>query len=122
MTKKILVVDDDKLFREGLTSALRTAAHEVAEAEDGETGLDKALKLQPDLIITDLRMPHLDGLGMVAKLRKDDWGKNVPVIVLTDDEKTTSINEALQAGVTIYLSKTTLDPQSLNEQVLIALG
>lgn len=122
MSKKILTVDDDKLLRESLSAMLRSAGHQVYEAADGQQGLAMALAEHPDLIISDIRMPELDGMSMVERIREDEWGKQVPVIILTNDETTDAINEALQSGVTVYLSKTNLDPETLGQQVGVALG
>ncbi len=117
MSKTILVIDDDSLVRASLKETLTAAGFQVEVAEDGEQGLAKALALHPDLLISDVRMPGLDGLQMVQKLRADEWGKQAPVIILSTDDKTTSINQALTNGVTQYLSKTMLSPDQIAEQV-----
>lgn len=122
MSKKILVVDDDNLIRESVIVMLKSFGHEVVDADNGQKGLVKALEVHPDLVITDIRMPELDGLGMVAKIREDEWGKTVPIIILTNDETTDAINHALESGVTVYLSKVHLDPQTLSQQLVMALG
>lgn len=122
MTKKILAVDDDKLFIESLSAMLRNAGHSVVEAFDGKQGLEFAEENTPDMIITDIRMPVMDGLEMVEAIHKADWGKNIPIIILTNDETTDALNHALQSGVTVYLSKTNLDPETLTQQILLALG
>lgn len=122
MAKKILIVDDDKLILESLAAMLRGAGHEVLQAGNGEEGVSLALEQHPDLVVTDVRMPVKDGLAMIDDLRADEWGKTVPIIVLTNDEGTATVNHALQAGVTVYLSKVNLDPEVLSQQVLMALG
>lgn len=122
MSKKILTVDDDKLLRESLAAMLRNNGYEVVEAADGQAGLDAALEHRPDLVITDVRMPVMEGTVMVEKLREDEWGKQVPVIILSNDETTGAINQALQSGVTVYLSKVELDPETLTQQIVTALG
>jgi CheY-like chemotaxis protein len=122
MTKKVLIVDDDKLVRESIDAMLRGSGHETLEAENGQKGLDTALAQHPDLIIADVRMPELDGITMAEKLRQDEWGKNVPVIILSDDDTTGTINQALTSGVTVYLSKSGLTSDSLKQQLLTALG
>lgn len=122
MTKKILIVDDDKLFIESLGAMLRSAGHSVVEAFDGKQGLDFAEEGKPDLIITDVRMPIMDGLEMVEQLRTSDWGKKIPIIILTNDDTTDALNHALESGVTVYLSKVSLDPETLSQQILVALG
>lgn len=122
MTKKVLIIDDDPLIRESLGVLLHNEGHEVIEAENGLKGYELALDQHPDLVIADVRMPELTGVEMAQKLRQDEWGKTVPVIILTNDDETTTINEALAAGVTVYLSKVTLTPDDLRQQLLVALG
>lgn len=122
MAKTILIVDDDKLIRESLGAMLRGAGHEVVEASNGEEGAQIALDKHPDLVVTDVRMPVKDGLAMVDDIRADAWGRTVPVIILTNDEATETLNHALQDGVTVYLSKVNLDPEELSQQVAAVLG
>lgn len=122
MSKTILVTDDDKLLRDSIVAMLRGEGYEVTEAEDGQQSLNMALTQHPDLIITDVHMPQMDGLTMVNQLREDEWGKSVSVIVLSNDDTTNAINSALQSGITIYLSKNTLDPSTLQQQVAMVLG
>lgn len=121
MSKKILVIDDDKLIRESLVALLKNAGQNVVEAGDGEAGLALALSEKPDLVVTDVRMPKMTGLEMIEQLRADDWGKSVSVIILTNDESNDSINQALQSGVTTYFSKS-LSPSTLSQQVLQMIG
>jgi len=121
MSKKILVIDDDKLMREGLAALLKSAGQTVLEASNGKEGLETALAEKPDLVVTDVRMPKMTGLEMIAELREDTWGKSVSVIILTNDESNDSINQALQSGVTTYFSKS-LDPVTLSQQVLQMIG
>lgn len=122
MSKTILVVDDDKLIRSGLTALLRAENYTVLEAANGKEGLEAALKDHPDLIITDVRMPELEGTAMVEQLRTDEWGKSVPVFILSNDESALSVNAALQSGVTTYLDKLNLDQDALRQQIASILG
>lgn len=122
MSKTILIIDDDKLFRQALAQALEAQNFTVEESTDGEKGLKKALELKPDLVVTDIKMPAMDGLELVAKLREDPAGKDLRVIVLTADETAGTLNEALQAGVTVYLAKDHLAPEAMVEQLATAIG
>lgn len=121
MSKSILVVDDDNLVRKTLAESLTAAGYTVTEAVNGQDGLTKIQQLRPDLVVSDVRMPELDGLQMVQKLRAEEWGKQVPIIILSTDDNTASINQALSSGVTVYLSKTTLSPDEITEQIKQAL-
>lgn len=122
MSKTVLVVDDDELARKGLHDLLIEPQVDVEMAANGKEGLKLALEKHPDLIVTDVHMPEMDGLKMIDELRKNDWGKKVPVVVMTVDEETTSLNKALEAGVTVYLTKTNVDPVAIADQIRIALG
>ena len=93
--KKILVieeVEDEKSLRDVLHDKFVNEGFKVLEARDGEEGLATALREHPDLILLDIVMPKMDGLTMMKKLREaNDWGKHVPIILLTnlsaDDDK-----------------------------------
>jgi CheY-like chemotaxis protein len=122
MSKTILIVDDNNLIRQSLTAALVSNELIVESANNGKDGLKLALEKHPDLVVTDVHMPEMDGLEMIEKLRADEWGKKVPVLIMTIDEEAESINKALSAGVTTYMSKNVSDPASIVEQIKIALG
>lgn len=122
MSKTILIVDDDKLLRKGLSDALKEKGFNVEEAVDGEEGLKKALEIKPDLVVSDLRMPKLDGFGMLERLRADEAGKDLRVMILSADETTKTLNEALKTGVTVYIAKDSLEPAIMVEQIVTAVG
>lgn len=82
--KTILVAEDETALRHALVAALRASSFSVMEAKNGEEGLASALKHHPDLILLDILMPDMDGMTMLKKLRTDAWGKNAPVIILTN--------------------------------------
>lgn len=121
--KTVLITDDDKLTREGLATMLRSRGHNVIEAEDGQQAFELlSTETKPDLVISDVRMPNMDGIELVAKIRHSDDLHQLPVIILTNDDSAVTLNRALAAGVTVYLSKTNLGPEELSAQILIALG
>ena len=82
--KKILIVEDDLKMRKLIVDAFTEQGFKTEEASDGQEGLKVALDTKPDIILTDLIMPIMDGLTMVRKLREDAWGKDVPITVLTN--------------------------------------
>lgn len=96
MAKKILIVEDEPVQRKTLRETLMEEGYEVFEAVDGEEGLAMALKEHPDLILLDLAMPKLDGLSMTDQLRKDSWGKDVKIVILTNlgDVHTVDLSQA----------------------------
>lgn len=122
MSKTILIVDDNELVRKSLAAALVSNEITVETADDGKEGLKLALEKHPDIIVTDVHMPQLSGLEMIDKIRADEWGKKVPILVMTIDENAESINKALEAGVTVYISKNVTDPAAIVEQIKTAMG
>ena len=99
--KRILVVDDEAKMRRLLELALRSLGHEVAQADDGESALAALGESAFDLVITDLRMPRLDGLAMLRALR--ERGDDTPVIVLTAHGSIESAVEAMKLGAIDYV-------------------
>ena len=82
--KSVLIVDDEKELTDILAFKFEEEGFEVISAYDGEQGLSDALKYKPDMILLDIIMPKMDGITVMKKLRDDQWGKDVPVIVLTN--------------------------------------
>ena len=103
MSQTILVCDDEELIRWSLAEHLSAGGFTVVEAEDGQDALEKLPDVAPDLLITDLKMPRLDGLGLLQKLRQQ--GRSFPVIVLTAHGDVQSAVAATQLGATQYLTK-----------------
>lgn len=120
--KTILIVEDDNLTRTGLANALAEEKFKVIEASDGKKGLAAALANHPDLIVTDLRMPEMDGQQMTDEIRKDEWGKTTRIIILSAEEGSTAVNEALKAGVTTYLSKSNFNLTQIIDQIKLGLA
>ncbi len=82
--KIVLVVEDEKSLREALTDVLRFKDFLPLEASNGKEGVELALAKHPDMVLLDLLMPEMDGMTALKKIRKDDWGAHVPVIILTN--------------------------------------
>jgi len=81
--EKILIVEDEGNMRMMLALELESAGYQVFQAEDGEAGYQVAKGVKPDLIISDILMPQMDGNQLMKKLRESEFGKNIPFIVLT---------------------------------------
>lgn len=104
--QKVLVVEDEELIRKGIVLAVDWAALDcvvAAEAANGLEGLEKAAECRPDLIVTDLKMPKMDGLEMLEKLR--DRGCEAYVIILTAYDSFTYAQQALRLGAVDFLLK-----------------
>ena len=103
--KRVLLIEDDAAMRTALAEALTDSGFVVSQGTDGDTGLATALAEHPDLIILDLLMPNLGGIGLLGALRRDPWGKSVPVVVLTNLNSMQSVAEVLEHGSYDYLVK-----------------
>lgn len=121
--KKVLLVDDDRLLREALAKALSEHGYQVVEAGDGEQALNLATTNHPNLLMTDVVMPKLDGLGLVQKVRASEWGKELPIIVLTiKDTDINDVNKSLETGIVAYLSKSDISREQIISLVDQQLG
>jgi two-component system, chemotaxis family, chemotaxis protein CheY len=106
MGKKILVVDDSAAIRQSISFILTQEGYETIEASDGMEGLAALAKLDAvDLIITDVNMPNLDGIGFIKKARELDKFKFTPILVLTTESQGSKMNEGKEAGATGWIVK-----------------
>lgn len=117
LKKKILVVEDETALKSALSEILADEGFAVFEAEDGAKGLSLAKSEHPDIILLDIFMPKMGGLEMLAELRKDAWGKNVPVVLLTNSSSAESVATALDGNVTDYLIKAEWDLADIVKKV-----
>ncbi len=101
--KSILIIDDDPLIRKTLSSHLSRQGFETRSAEDGETGLEAQAGHNPDLILLDVRLPDLDGLEVLRRIREKSPRAVVVIMTAYDDMKTTV--EAVKSGAFEYLVK-----------------
>jgi len=100
---RILVVDDEESMREFLRIMLEKEGHVVATAEDGEAGLHQAMDRAADLVISDIRMPRLDGVGLLTRLR--EHGLETPVILVTAYASRDAAIQAMKEGAFDYITK-----------------
>jgi DNA-binding response OmpR family regulator len=104
--KTILIIDDEKQLLSALSAKLSHEGFSTLQANDGEMGLSIALEKHPDLILLDIVMPKMDGLTMLNKLRQDDWGETVPILILTNLTDAAKLKECRNNNVFDYLIKT----------------
>ncbi len=103
--KKILIAEDDKVLLNLIRDELTAEGFEVLGASNGKEGLDLALKFHPDLILVDIIMPIMNGMEMTEKIREDEWGKAVKIIVLTNLNAEKNVADFLEKGAYDYLLK-----------------
>jgi two-component system chemotaxis response regulator CheY len=105
MTMTILTVDDSRTMREMLRIALTEAGFRVVQAEDGVHGLEVLAGEEPDVIVTDINMPRMDGYGFIEEVRGDARHRAVPILVLSTESDTDKRARARMAGATGWIVK-----------------
>ena len=113
---KILLVEDEVLLRKMYRKKL-ALAFEVETAADGEEGLAKAREFKPDLILLDIVMPKLNGIGVLKKIKADPVINWIPVVMLTNLATGAAIQECLEAGSQGYIIKSDSTPSKLLQDV-----
>lgn len=101
----VLTVDDSRTMRDMLRHALVNAGFNVTEAVDGEHGLEVLSGINPDVIITDINMPKLDGFGFIERVRQDEAYRATPILVLTTEFSDEKKARARDAGATGWIVK-----------------
>lgn len=115
--KTVLVIEDEVAMLQILIDGFTFEGFNVIEAKNGKDGLRRALKEHPDLILLDLILPKMDGMTMLEKLRTDNWGRDVPVIILSNLSNTEIIAQALENGTYGFLVKADWKLEDLVEKV-----
>ncbi len=102
---KILVIEDEESFRRGILGILEIEGFEAIEAKNGRIGVELARKHLPDLIICNIKMPELDGYGVLFELRKNPLTTNIPFIFLTGLAAKKDVRNGMRLGADDYLTK-----------------
>ena len=117
----ILAVDDSASMRQMVSFTLKSAGHEVTEAQDGVEALNKAKSGSYDLVITDVNMPNMDGITLIAELRKLANFKFTPLLMLTTESGSDKKMAGKNAGATGWIVKP-FNPDQLLTVIKKALG
>jgi DNA-binding response OmpR family regulator len=116
MSKKILVIEDDKFLRKIIKRKLISENYEVVEALTGLEGLELARK-KVDLILLDLILPEMDGFEVLSKLKSDSETSNIPVIIISNLGEADQIEKGLKLGANDYMIKAHFTPGEIVERV-----
>lgn len=103
--KVILIVEDEEMVRENLSELLSEKNYRVIQAVNGKEALEILNKVTVDLIITDLRMPIMDGMAFIREVKKNDNTKSIPVIVLSAKSESSILQFCVQNLIVEYISK-----------------
>lgn len=115
--KKILIVDDDQFLRDLYEEILKDAGYEVDMAVDGEDGLAKIQATAYDLILLDIMMPKLDGLGVLKRLKETPTAHKNNIVMLTNLAHNPIVKEVMDLGAISYLIKADMTPDQLLDNV-----
>jgi two-component system, chemotaxis family, chemotaxis protein CheY len=105
MSKTVMTADDSPSMRETISFTLKNAGYQVIEAVDGQDALTKFAGAQPDLLITDLNMPRVDGLELIRQVRARPQCKYMPIIMLTTESQDQKKQAAKAAGASGWIVK-----------------
>ncbi len=115
--KTILLIEDEPTLQKRIEEALAKEGYQIENAMDGETGLQKAKELKPELIILDIILPKKDGFEVLKELKQDESTKNIPVVILTNLESSNDVKKALELGATTYLVKANYELSEIIEKI-----
>lgn len=113
----VLIIEDDPILTKMYTEKLTSEELKVLTAQDGETGLEMALKNKVDIILLDIMLPRISGTDLLEKLRQDPRGKDIPVLALTNLADPKEKNRAIELGVKDYLVKAMQNPQDVVDKI-----
>lgn len=105
VTKRVLVVEDNELNLKLFCDLLRAHGHETGAVKDGREAYERARAFEPDLIITDIQLPHVTGLDLIAELRADPNLAQVPIMAVTAYAGLGDEERIRAAGASAYVSK-----------------
>jgi chemotaxis protein histidine kinase CheA len=115
--RRVLIVDDSVVTRQLERRILEGLGFEVSLAVDGQDALRLLDRDVPDLIVTDVEMPRLDGLGLVRRLRKEPRTKDVPIVIVTTRSEEKDKQAGLEAGADGYIVKSAFDEATLRDMI-----
>jgi len=114
---KIAIVEDDSAISMMYRIKFEAEGYTIETAENGKLGLALIKEMKPDIVLLDLMMPEMDGETMLTKLRKESWGKNVKVIILTNMGESEAPSSIKELGVEAFILKAGMTPRQVTELV-----
>jgi two-component system chemotaxis response regulator CheY len=105
MGKRVMAVDDSATVRKVLQATLISAGYEVVEAVDGADALEKLGSDSVDMLVTDLNMPNVDGIGLIQEVRQKPGNRFMPIIMLTSESQPEKKSAGKAAGASGWITK-----------------
>ena len=117
MSHKLAIIEDDPAISQMYRMKFETEGYKVETAENGKIGLDMIEKMQPDMVLLDLMMPEMNGDEMLEIMRATEWGKDIPVIVLTNMGEQEIPEKIEKLGINAFILKAEMTPKQVEELV-----
>ncbi|MCK5460216.1 response regulator [Candidatus Parcubacteria bacterium] len=117
MSKKILLVEDDKMLTEMYSLKFAEFGYKVTQANSGLSGYKLAIKTKPDIIMLDIILPEMDGFSVLKKLKSNKATENIPVFFLTNLKQEEDVIRGKKEGAVDYLVKADLTPAQVLEKI-----
>lgn len=114
---KIAIIEDDAVISQMYKMKFELEGFDTYVALDGKDGIKMVEKNHPHLLLLDLQMPDLNGDGVLSQIRQTKWGKNLPVLILTNTSKEDSPEALKSLNVTDYIVKAELTPRQVVNKV-----
>jgi len=119
---KIAIIEDDPVISQMYRMKFEADGFEVQLANDGKKGIALVEHYTPDLILLDIQMPEISGDEVLATIRKAEWGKHIPVIILTNLGEEEAPKTIRGLGIESYIVKAELTPRQVVQRVKDTLG
>lgn len=119
---KIAIIEDDPTINQMYRMKFEAEGFEVELANNGKRGVAMVETFNPDIILLDMQMPEMDGPTALAEIRKQPWGKTIPVIILTNMGEEESPEGLKQLGIHSYIVKADFTPSQVVSRVKDALA
>lgn len=118
---RIAIIEDDAVISQMYRMKFEAEGFEVQMAANGRIGVELVEKMRPDIMLLDIRMPEMDGAQALTEIRKHEWGRNIPVLILTNVGEEEAPNELKDLNVLSYIVKADLTPSQVVKHVKEAL-
>lgn len=119
---KIAIIEDDPVISQMYRMKFENEGFDVQMADNGKDGIALVKDMQPDLILLDMQMPTMTGDEALRTIRKTGWGRDIPVIILTNLGEEEAPKDLRSLGIHSYIVKADLTPRQVVERVKSALG
>lgn len=119
---KIAIIEDDSVISQMYRMKFEADGFEVQIADNGKDGVELVQQFIPDMVLLDMQMPLMNGDEALKRIRSEEWGKTVPVMVLTNLGEEEAPKDIRSLGIESYIVKADLTPRQVVERVKTTLG